>query len=59
MRTHRIRTAIVAAVPAAVARSPIEPSITDMWTVPTIAPDQLTLIVAYSFGNRIPRVHRG
>ncbi|ATL68938.1 hypothetical protein [Nocardia terpenica] len=66
MRTHRIRTAVVggalaaallaplAAIQAASAQSPTEPNVTDMWTVPTIAPDRLTLIIAYSFGNRIP-----
>ncbi|WP_244976059.1 hypothetical protein [Nocardia huaxiensis] len=39
---------------AAVADPPAAPSPLDLWTVPTAPADSATLIVAYSFGNRIP-----
>ncbi|MEU6583052.1 hypothetical protein [Nocardia sp. NPDC046763] len=44
---------------AAAAPSPAEPSASeqapqDLWTIPTAPADSATLIVAYSFGNRIP-----
>ncbi|WP_232852006.1 hypothetical protein [Nocardia acididurans] len=38
----------------AVADPPAAPAPVDLWTVPTAPADSASLIVAYSFGNRIP-----